>query len=195
MHGSSWLSLNQATIRRETCRNSNRDFLIDAYNVISKSGSNAAGLSRYYHIRINSLVDTDRDDLNYIDKVSADNTKCIRCGNSRLLNIKRRRRANKSTARKHCRYLRSLSEEFCDKCHSKIVHHLQGRQAIRDKRPGKKPSAPTEQKNKALIVQTDPQTTNKATFSKRLKLAAPRQPLQKPQPSSRLRAFTCLFKE
>lgn len=218
--GSNYLSLNQATIRRETYRKCDRDFLIDAYNVLGRNrGNAAAGLSRYYQLRINSLIDIDRDDINYISKVSANNTKCIKCGTTRQLKIKRRRRANQSSERKYCRYLRGLSEEYCDKCQSKIVHHLRGKKAILFNRATEQPPpADKSEEEHVPPTSTTKSTKNKnkrktpkqpepppkpappalrPAFSKRLRLAAA---ASKPapqglQPSSRLRAFSCLLKE
>lgn len=212
--GSPWLSVNQATIKRESCRKSNRDFLIDAYNILCKNKSNASQLSRYYHLRINSLVDTDRDDLNYISKISANNTKCTKCGNLKQLRIKRRRRANKSAARRYCRYLRSLNEEYCDKCQDKTVHQLKGKKAIQVKsRQAEKFESITDKivkqqeqvqavakkkknkEEKAKQPPPKPAPITKPVFSKRLRLAASKPAAPKPLPSSRLRAFTCLLKE
>lgn len=219
----SWISLNQATVRRETNRNSNRDFLIDAYNVLCKDKGNAL-LSQYYHLRVNCLLDTDRDDLNFINKLSAHNTKCTRCGSLRQPRIKGRRHANRSKDRKYCRYLRGLAGEYCDKCNSKTVHKLESKQAVSDRLKSKQQVTPKDQEANVPAQQSKPTKANtskakpkqqpaqqtpsapqqqppantRPAYSKRLRLQAkqpPPAPVQKPQFSSRLRAFDCLLRK
>lgn len=196
-------SISSSERNRETFRDTTRDFLLKANGILNPSSSNTNNLSRYYQLHINSLLDLDQDDIDYLLKTSEANVRCVKCGNHKDLRLVSRKRENRSTYRRHCRYLRSKCIEYCNKCNNSKKHKLFGRQAIYDKL--KRNLVATKINNKRKVKSTSPSVKQQTVkhFLKRTSHSKPHQqppvpqPAQKitPQFSSRLRAFSCLLEQ
>lgn len=197
-------SISTTVHKSEFHRNSTRDFLIGASQVVLNNSGAHNGLKRYYQMRMNSMLNRDQDDIDYIMRVSDQSTICFKCGNHKQLRIRSRKNKNRSSERRSCRYLRSLVDEYCDKCYEHKVHKLKGRQSILDKLADKeKPKIPQPKNEAKQLLKVFDKPVNTPTTSKRkssnnkadraLKLPLPKQNL--PAFSSRLRAFSCLLKE
>lgn len=119
----------------ETLRETTRNFLIKSQEILNSKiqPDHSNPLSRYYQIQINSLLHPDHDDIDYLLNVSESNTRCVKCGNQRKLKLISNRRRNRSWTRKHCRHLRCICLEHCDKCLDKRSHKLHGRQSVLDR--------------------------------------------------------------
>lgn len=183
-------SINNTAIRSELLRNSTRDFLIDASKLIGNPA-----LNRYYRAKINSLLDSDQDDVEYLRKVSTKSTLCIKCGNTREIKYKGRKSLNKSIDRKHCRYLRALLKEYCNRCGNGQVYKLRCQQSIarvlkrnKTRDPHPKVEQPAQKQPQQSQVQAKQKHQPKPSKKQ------PPKPPPKPQFSSRLRAFDCLLK-
>lgn len=192
--------VNRAAENRELTR----DFLLDAFQLQLDNSNLTEGLNRYYRIKINSLLETNQNNLDYILKLSENNlNRCIKCGSAKRIRLRSRRSKNKSPTRKYCRYLKSLCDFVCDTCHHCKTFKLSSRKALKNQ-------AKTESLAKVItkhiiaipeIKKPPPAQTNKPISSKRthsLKSSKQKQPIvtkPKQAPSSRLRAFSCLLKE
>lgn len=195
--------------RNEKNRNLTRNFLLDAFKVHCLSNGLTNGLSRYYQVQINSLINRGQEDVDYFMKLAEDNTRCIKCGSPKKIKIRDRRNKNKSSTRKYCRYLRSLCDSICDTCHHRKTFKLRGRKNLKNI---SKPTPQPKLKNKKQLIPTvsakRPSPSN-SIASKRNQIGRSKQqiaPQQKEQPivtktkqqpsfSSRLRLFSCLLKE
>lgn len=187
-------SLVESVQKSESFRESTRDYLIRAAQLMCPNETIRAsnGMNRYYQIQVNSLFNGDQDDINYISRLSEKNTRCIRCGNQKKIRLRSRRRENKSSDRKYCRYLRSLCNEYCDKCDNIKTYKLTGRQSIIDKL--KKPPVPKLATKRVVKLPLEDKPLKKKNIV--IKPVALEKPPQKTAPfSSRLRAFSCLLQE
>lgn len=198
----------------EFVRNTTRDFYINCSRLFHEprgEGSNSAasneGMNRYYQIKVNSLLNLDHDDIDFLVKSGERNFRCIRCGNNKKLQLKSRRKQNKSVDRKHCRYLRSICTVNCDKCGQTSKFKSQSRRAILDKLSERK----LDQDKPKLLLKPTKQISEPSKAGPKPKGPAPSMRLLCPpkvsqlQPSkikknqsklgSNFRAFSCLLKE
>lgn len=193
-------SISLTTQKSELFRTSTRDFLIAAQRLISNNNQELPnGMNRYYQMRVNSLIDRDQDDIDYLLKLGEFSTRCIKCGSDKTVKLQSRKKQNKAAERKFCRYLRSICDEYCDKCQYSKKHKLYGRQAIIDRSAAKTTtkSINTNRKSHTLppTVELEPQValisqqdlTRKLSFATKARLSKP--PPPKPSFSSRLSAF------
>jgi len=189
-------SILTSTQKSELLRCASRDFLIDARTLVCPLGSRPNGMSRYYQIKVNSLLDDDEDDTKYILRISNFNVHCYRCGSQKKLRVKKRRRRNKHPSRKYCRFLRSVCEEYCNVCKVSKRYHLNGRQSILVKRSTLTNVQPRKLVDKQIIL-NPPVVNPKSSIKKRIvkPKPGPKQLHSQPKFSSRLRAFSCLLKE
>lgn len=213
-------SISTIVNRNETYRNSTRDFLIDASRLIAKHHDNNNGLNRYYQLRINSLINTDETNVDYLLKLSSlKSTNCVKCGNKKDIKLITRKKLNKSKERKYCKYLHSILEEYCDKCHcfrktyklnppNKKHSYNSGETSFQKKdntcltRPKTTRNKHIQQKQKQHLAAPVLKSSQNKNQPKKTKLKEakyqskpPARPVPKPQFSSRLRAFSCLLKE
>lgn len=107
------------------------------------------GMSRFYQIKVNSLLDTEHDDIDYITKLSEKNINCTKCGSTKKLQLRYRRNQNRSDKRKNCKYLRTLCDHYCESCHTRYnCYKLSSRQQILDRNLSSKTIKPTKSKTK-----------------------------------------------
>lgn len=199
-------SVSNTVLKSELFRNSTRDFLIEASNIVCDQ-SKINVLSRYYQIKVNSLINNDHDDLVYILKIGDQNSRCIKCGSQKHFKLKHRRNANKADIRKYSRYLRGFIALGCANCKCSKRVKLRGKKFIVQQQ--KLPStniAPTKHNNSSLqtSISLTPSTliksvkpTNQKFKSPKPKSLPPKHIIQTTGPnfSSRLRAFSCLLEE
>lgn len=95
---------------------------------------------KYYQLKLNSSIDT--DNAEEVKKASEKGVNCIRCGSVTNIRLKSRRKLNKSSERKHCRYLKQLVRLECGTCFSHSLHKL-----IKSTLPKKKVTRPIEKHN------------------------------------------------
>ena len=178
-------SLVESTLKSSHFRSSTREFLLNASKLVSN-----AGMRRYYRIKLNALLDRDEDDINYIHRIAERSIDCIKCGNSKVIKVESRKTANKAESRTHCRYLHSFCKEYCDKCGYLKKHKLLGRKSICTKLT--KPKQQLKRK-----ADSKPKTTIDVPIKTKYKKIILPKPTQtnKPQFSSRLRAFSFMLKE
>lgn len=194
--------------RNEKNRNLTRNFLLDAFKVHCLSNGLTNGLSRYYQVQINSLINRGQEDVDYLLNLAENNTRCIKCGSSRKIKIRNRRNKNKSSSRKYCRYLRSLCDFVCDKCHHCKTFKSKGRKNLKNitkSIPQPKLKNPKQPIPTVSVRQPTPSNSiaQRNLIGKPKQQIAPRQkqqpivtkPKQQPNFSSRLRPFSCLLKE
>lgn len=193
-------SVSSATQKSELIRDATRNFLISASSLLRPNNGVANGMNRYYQIKINSLIDQDNDDINYMMKLSENGTICTKCGNTKVLKLKKRRRENKSSDRKTCRYLRSLCIENCDICNYSKTNKLYGIKSIKQRRqldkeaPNKDtPSVPNP--SRPAVQNFKPKPPKKSKKQVARKVIPLKFQSNPPSFSSRLRAFSCLLKK
>lgn len=205
-------SISSSERNKETFRDATRDFLLRANELYTRSSQTKDGtdnlLTRYYQLRINSFLSPDDDDICYLLRTAESNVRCVKCGNQRNIRLIRRKRENRSTNRKHCRYLRSKFVEYCNRCGDKKIHRQFGRQAIYDKL--RQSGSNTKGVKRKLAAKSESETkqptqkgqlpVTKQMVKRAPKNKQPQQPVIGPktntaQFSSRLRAFSCLLKQ
>lgn len=189
-------SISSSAKKTELFRNATRDYLINAALLLQPEDGGSNGMNRFYQMKINSLMNEDEDDVNYIVKLSENSTRCTKCGITRTLKIKSRKKENKSSDRRYCRYLRSLCKEICDNCRHCKIHKLIGRKSIRQALLANK-----EASHKRVIKTSNPAQKPKIKIApekkKKIieKIIPIKTQLNPPSFSSRLRAFSCLLKK
>lgn len=210
-------SISASVKKSEVVRNSTRDFYINCFKLFNEDAQSIGssnGMNRYYQIKVNSTLNLERDDVNYLLKVGERNTRCIRCGNDKKIKLESRRNLNKSASRKYCSYLSSFIVEYCDRCNiSKRFRNISTRKGTdklsrRKNSPkistlGQKEASTTANlKTKSVRKPKGPEPSKRLLGSIRSQHSAP--PSKKPNikskitnnlsKGSRTRAFSCLLK-
>lgn len=139
------VSITETVKESEFIRNITRDYFIQAARLFTPKINRSSesnhdkekfdnGMNRYYQIKVNSLLDLEHDDIDYIVRLSEKNVNCIKCGSTKKLRLRNRRNQNKSDQRKYSKYLRSICDHHCDSCNSTFHRSkLLGRLQVIDK--------------------------------------------------------------
>lgn len=192
-------SVSSSASKSELFRNATRDFLINASLLVQPEDGASNGLNRYYQMKINSLINEDEDDVNYILKLSENSTRCMKCGTTKFLRLKSRKNENKSSDRKHCRYLRSLCREICDSCHYCKTHKLINPKSLKRTTILHEEAINRKMKCNLKLDQSISKQRTKTVKDKKKKVNEKIIPfktqINPPSFSSRLRAFSCLLKK
>lgn len=190
-------SVSSSASKSDLFRNATRDYLINASLIVQPEDGSSNGLNRYYQMKINSLINEDDDDVNYILKLAENSTRCMKCGTTKFLRLKSRKKENKSSDRKHCRYLRSLCREICDSCHHCKTHKLTNLKSL--DRPATLNKDAIKRKMKCNFKLDQSVSNQKTKIGKKKRANEKTIPLKiqinPPSFSSRLRAFSCLLKK
>lgn len=166
------VSIADSSKKSESIRNITRDYFIQAARLFTPKNRPSCeihdeekydnGMNRYYQMKVNSLIDLEHDDIEYIVKCSSKSINCLKCGATKKLALRTRRAHNKSSKRKHCKYLRTICDLYCDSCYStnhgnkllgrsQIIDKLQQRQQARSS-PSKLDKAKRKRKKKTRPI-------------------------------------------
>lgn len=200
-------SISRAVNQAETNRQSNIEYLLAAHQTFLAHSNLGETVNRYYRTRINNLLDCDKDCVNKLFQLADDSVFCAFCGNLETIKPKDFRQVNRSKARIHCRKLKGISIQHCNKCNPKELHFKTcTKRQFEDKPPARSTKVPNKKSAKSRIAKTRPLTDTPATVkpisqikkskSLRSNLSKPLIPDEKgPKLSSRLQAFSWFLKE
>lgn len=120
--------------KSESIRTVTEDFYLQAAKLVPISNP----LNRYYHLKLNSLINPLSDDIRYIQRLAKRNLICIKCGIPKEFRLKTRRKQNLNKEKRlYCKYLRTICDQYCQSCQT--LHNrfkLLGRREILNKRQG-----------------------------------------------------------
>lgn len=168
-------SITDSIKESESIRNITRDYFTQAARLFTPKNNRPScvdhdrekfdnGMNRYYQIKVNSLIDSEHDDIDYIVKLSEKNVNCVKCGTTKKFTLRKRRTQNKSDKRKYCKYLRTLCDRYCDSCYSTYHRRkLFGRLQIIDK---------LQQQQQSISPPSQPARTKKKRNSKKRHIEA-----------------------
>lgn len=202
-------SISRAEKESELNRQSNIEYLLAAHQTFLGDENLDESINRYYRLRINSLLDSDKDSVDKLFQLADRSPYCARCGCLEDLKLRDFRRVNQSKDRKHCRKLKGICIQHCKTCNPKELRFKVSKEPQAEEKPKiiQVPDKPTKSnktkkvKSSGISIPTSKTVVKPISQIKKSKSSGPSSlkpiiPDEKgPKISSRLQAFTWFLKE